>query len=51
MMNEKDLPDFILVSDFANLHLYNRKTGASRIDIKLADLPQDIRNVFIFGRV
>ncbi|MDD5461963.1 MAG: hypothetical protein PHG00_10100 [Methylococcales bacterium] len=42
MMNEKDLPDYILVSDFANLHLYNRKTGAPRIDIKLADLPQQI---------
>jgi hypothetical protein len=47
MMNEKDLPDFILVSDFANLHLYNRKTGAPRIDIKLADLPQRIE-AFLF---
>jgi len=36
-MNEKDLPDYILVSDFATLHLYNRKTGAPRINIKLAD--------------
>ena len=41
-LNEKDLPDYILVSDFANLHLYNRKTGAPRIEIKLADLPQQI---------
>ncbi len=42
ILNEKDLPDFLLVSDFANLHLYNRKTGAPRIEIKLADLPQQI---------
>ena len=42
LMNEKDLPDYILVSDFANLHLYNRKTGAPRIELKLADLPQQI---------
>ena len=47
LMNEKDLPDFILVSDFANLHLYNRKTGAPRIEIKLADLPQQIE-AFLF---
>jgi hypothetical protein len=35
-------PDYVLVSDFANLHLYNRVTGEPRIAIKLADLPQYI---------
>jgi type I restriction-modification system DNA methylase subunit len=35
-------PDYVLVSDFANLHLYNRITGEPRIAIKLADLPQYI---------
>ncbi|MEI6335250.1 MAG: DNA methyltransferase [Methylococcaceae bacterium] len=42
LMNEKDRPDYILVSDFANLHLYNRLTGAPRIELKLTDLPQQI---------
>ncbi|TSA38586.1 MAG: class I SAM-dependent DNA methyltransferase, partial [Methylococcaceae bacterium] len=42
LMKEKDLPDYILVSDFANLHLYNRLTGAPRIELKLADLAQRI---------
>ena len=42
LMKEKDLPNYILVSDFANLHLYNRLTGAPRIELKLADLPQQI---------
>ncbi len=42
LMNEQDRPDYILVSDFANLHLYNRLTGVPRIELKLADLPQQI---------
>jgi len=42
LMNEQDRPDYILVSDFANLHLYNRLTGAPRIELKLADLAQQI---------
>ncbi|MEI6267507.1 MAG: DNA methyltransferase [Methylococcaceae bacterium] len=42
LMNEQDRPDYILVSDFTNLHLYNRLTGAPRIELKLADLPQQI---------
>ena len=49
LMNEKDLPDYILVSDFANLHLYNRKTGAPRIELKLADLPQQITPTVCWG--
>ncbi len=39
---DKDLPDYILVSDFTNLHLYDRKTGVPRLEIKLADLPQHL---------
>jgi len=35
-------PDYILISDFANLHLYNRITGAPRLELKLTDLPQQI---------
>ena len=42
LMNEQDRPDYILVSDFANLHLYNRITGAPRLELKLNDLPQQI---------
>ncbi len=42
LMNEQDRPDYILVSDFANLHLYNRLTGAPRLELKLADLAQQI---------
>ncbi len=42
MIKEAHRPDYILVSDFANLHLYNRVTGAPRIEIKLADLAQKI---------
>jgi hypothetical protein len=42
LMSEKDRPDYILVSDFAHLHLYNRLTGAPRTELKLADLPQQI---------
>jgi hypothetical protein len=42
LMNDKDRPDYILVSDFANLHLYNRITGARRLELKLNDLPQQI---------
>ncbi|MGR8934278.1 MAG: DNA methyltransferase, partial [Gammaproteobacteria bacterium] len=42
LLHDKDLPDYVLVSDFASLHLYNRKTGVPRIEIKLADLPQNI---------
>ncbi len=41
-MDNKDLPDYILVSDFAHLHLYDRRTGVPRIEVKLADLPQQL---------
>jgi hypothetical protein len=50
MIKEAHRPDYILVSNFANLHLYNRVTGAPRVEIKLADLPQKIEHfVFLAG--
>ncbi len=42
LIKESHQPDYVLVSDFVNLHLYNRVTGEPRIAIKLADLPQHI---------
>lgn len=42
LMKEKDAPEYVLISDFANLHLYNRLTGEPRVVIKLAELPQKI---------
>jgi type I restriction-modification system DNA methylase subunit len=47
MIKESHRPDYILVSDFQNLHLYNRVTGAPRVEIKLSDLPQHIDH-FLF---
>ena len=50
MIKESHRPDYILVSDFANLHLYNRVTGAPRVEIKLAELPQKIEHfAFLAG--
>lgn len=40
-------PDYILISDFQNLHLYNRVTGDKPITIKLGDLAQNIE-LFLF---
>jgi len=47
LLPDKDLPEYILVSDFKTLHLYNRSTGAARTEIALADLPQHIE-AFLF---
>lgn len=47
MIKESHRPDYILVSDFQNLHLYNRVTGAPRVEIKLTDLAQQIEH-FLF---
>ncbi len=47
LLKEKAAPDYILVSDFNHLHLYNRATSEPRIEIKLADLPQQIEH-FLF---
>jgi hypothetical protein len=44
LMKEKDAPEYVLISDFANLHFYNRITGDARIEIKLSDLPQKIEH-------
>ncbi len=38
----EELPRYILVSDFATLHLYDQETKAPRLEIKLADFPQHI---------
>ncbi|MDT4290698.1 DNA methyltransferase [Methylomonas sp. MO1] len=40
--NDDELPRYVLVSDFANLHLYDLQTKAPRLEIKLADFPQHI---------
>jgi hypothetical protein len=42
LIEEKHRPNYILVSDFQNLHLYNRETGEPRFEINLSDLPQRI---------
>jgi len=41
-LKDEELPRYILVSDFANLHLYDQHTKAPRLEIKLADFPQNI---------
>ncbi|MFM8332267.1 MAG: DNA methyltransferase, partial [Candidatus Methylumidiphilus sp.] len=38
----EEVPRYVLVSDFANLHLYDRETKAPPLAIKLADFPQHI---------
>jgi hypothetical protein len=44
------MPRCVLVSDVANLHLYNLETKAPPLKIKLADLPDHIENFkFIAG--
>jgi hypothetical protein len=42
LIKEEHRPQYILVSDFQNLYLYDRLTGAPRVEIKLAELPQQI---------
>lgn len=41
-LKDEELPRYILVSDFANLHLYDQQTKAPRLEIKLADFPQNV---------
>lgn len=41
-LKDEELPRYILVSDFANLHLYDLQTKAPRLEIKLADFPQNV---------
>lgn len=46
-LKNEEMPRFVLVSDFANLHLYNLETKAPRLEIKLADFPQHVES-FLF---
>lgn len=41
-LKDEELPRYILVSDFANLHLYDLHTKAPRLEIKLEDFPQTV---------
>lgn len=41
-LKDEELPRYILVSDFANLHLYDQESKAPRLEFKLADFPQNI---------
>lgn len=46
-LKDEEMPRYVLVSDFANLHLYNLETKAPRLEIKLADFPQHVES-FLF---
>lgn len=49
-LKDEEMPRCVLVSDFANLHLYNLETKAPPLKIKLVDLPQAIDHFkFIAG--
>lgn len=49
MLPDKDVPKVVIVSDFANLHVYQRETG-QRIEIKLADLSSEFDSLkFLAG--
>lgn len=41
-LKDEEMPRYVLVSDFANLHLYDLEIKAPRLEIKLADFPQNI---------
>jgi hypothetical protein len=41
-LKDAEMPRYVLVSDFANLHLYDLETRAPRLEIKLADFPRHI---------
>jgi len=43
-LKEEEMPRCVLISDFANLHLYNLETHAEPLKIKLAELPQHIEH-------
>lgn len=46
-LTNDELPRYVLVSDFANLHLYDQLTKAPRVELTLADFPQHIEH-FLF---
>ena len=49
-LNDEEMPRCVLVSDFANLHLYNLDSKDPPLKIKLADFPQAIDHFkFIAG--
>ncbi len=49
-LKDEEMPRCVLVSDFANLHLYNLETKEPPLKIKLADFPQAIDHFkFIAG--
>jgi len=41
-LKDEEMPDYVLVCDFANLHLYNQVTKDPPFKVKLADFPQNI---------
>lgn len=41
-LKEEEMPDYVLVCDFANLHLYNLDTKEPPFKVKLSDFPQHI---------
>lgn len=45
-MQDVDVPRLIIVSDFARIHVYQ---GASRVEICLADLPQQIEHLMLLA--
>ncbi len=46
-LKDEEMPDYVLVCDFANLHLYNLETKDPPYKVKLADFPQHIE-AFLF---
>ena len=46
-LKNEEMPRYVLVSDFAHLHLYDLETKAPRLALKLADFPQHIDH-FLF---
>jgi len=41
-LKDEEMPDYVLVCDFANLHLYNLVSKEPPLKIKLAEFPQNI---------
>ena len=46
-LKDGEMPRYVLVSDFARMHLYDLEARTGRLDIPLADLPQHIE-AFLF---
>ena len=41
-LKDEEMPDYVLVCDFANLHLYNLVSKEPPLKVKLAEFPQNI---------